>query len=492
MALWWQESGQELHRSFLTGERSAWEIAQAALARVAAVDTSLGAFLTVMAEPMLAQAADQDRRREAGGPLGRLAGVPVAVKDNLATRGVVTTAGSALLANWAPPYSATVVERLLAADALILGKTNLDEFAMGSSTEHSAFRKTVNPHRADLVPGGSSGGSAAAVAAGMAPVALGSETGGSVRQPAAYCGAVGLKPTYGRISRYGLVAFASSLDQVGPLGRTVGDVAELLAVIAGVDPADPSTVDEPVADYGEHLARGATGLRVAMPAELREGVDPALSARCADALRTLATAGAVVKEVRLPHLAAALATYYVIAPAEASSNLARFDGVRYGVRQPGGDDLVEMYRQTRGRGFGPEVKRRIMIGTYALSAGYVDAFYLQAQRLRRLLEEDFARAFTEADLLLSPTTPSLPFAFGEKSADPLAMYANDALTLPANLVGVPALSVPAGKSGGLPVGVQLMARPWQEGLLFQAGQVLEDHFGAMPPVTPGEREPGHD
>lgn len=491
MAAWWQESAAELHHSFIAGERSAREIAEAALARVASLDGALGAFLTVTGERMLVAADVQDKRRKNGGSLGALAGVPVALKDNLATAGVVTTAGSALLADWTPPYSATVVRRLEAADALVLGKTNLDEFAMGSSTEHSAFRRTLNPHRAELVPGGSSGGSAAAVASGMAPLALGSETGGSVRQPAAYCGVVGLKPTYGRVSRYGLIAFASSLDQVGPIGRNVGDVADLLAAIAGVDQEDPSTVDQPTPDYRSLLQGGVRGRRVAMPPELQEGVSEPLRARCAEACAALCRAGAQRRDVQLPHLAAALATYYVIAPSEASSNLSRFDGVRYGVRQGDSTDLAALYSQSRGRGFGPEVKRRIMIGTYALSAGYVDAYYIQAQRLRRLLEQDFAKAFREVDIVVSPTTPSLPFAFGAHSADPLAMYANDALTLPANLVGVPAISVPAATSDGLPVGVQLMTAAWQEGLLLQAAQVVENHFGPLAAVTPVGPEANH-
>jgi aspartyl-tRNA(Asn)/glutamyl-tRNA(Gln) amidotransferase subunit A len=484
MADWWLESAAAVHRSFMAGERSASDIVDGVLDRIAAYDQTLGAFLEVADDRAEATARQLDRRRLAGEPLGPLAGVPIALKDNLATEGLRTTAGSALLANWLPPYSATVVRRLEAADALIIGKTNLDEFAMGSSTEHSAFQRTNNPYDADLVPGGSSGGSAAAVAAGLVPVALGSETGGSVRQPAAYCGVVGLKPTYGRVSRYGLIAFASSLDQVGPLGRTVGDVADVLSVIAGVDPEDPSTCLEPVPDYRAALGGGVQGWRVAMPEELLKGADAKLQVRAEQAFSALVAAGALPVSVRLPHLEAALATYYVIAPAEASSNLSRFDGVRFGVRQGGDGELAEMYSQSRGRGFGPEVKRRIMIGTYALSAGYVDAFYVQAQRLRQLLAEDFATAFSMADILVTPTTPSLPFRFGAHDHDPLAMYANDALTLPANLVGVPAISVPAGRADDLPVGIQLMAPAFAELALLQAAQVVEDHFGPAAAITP--------
>ncbi len=484
MADWWLESAAAVHRSFIAGERSASEIVDGVLDRIAVHDPILGAFLEVAADRARASARQLDRRRLAGEQLGPLAGVPVALKDNLATDGLRTTAGSALLANWLPPYSATVVRRLEVADALIIGKTNLDEFAMGSSTEHSAFQRTNNPYDADLVPGGSSGGSAAAVAAGLVPLALGSETGGSVRQPAAYCGVVGLKPTYGRVSRYGLIAFASSLDQVGPLGRTVGDVADVLRVIAGADPEDPSTCLEPVPDYRAALGGGVQGWRVAMPEELQKGADAKLQARAEQAFSALVAAGARPVSVCLPHLEAALATYYVIAPAEASSNLSRFDGVRFGVRQGGDRELADMYSQTRGRGFGPEVKRRIMIGTYALSAGYVDAFYVQAQRLRQLLAEDFAAAFSMADILVTPTTPSLPFRFGAHDHDPLAMYANDALTLPANLVGVPAISVPAGLTAGLPVGIQLMAPAFAERALLQAAQVVEDHFGPAAAITP--------
>ena len=484
MAEWWRESARSMHETFLTGGRSAAETVACVLERLTAQDPSLRAFLEVAGEPLQERARELDRRRLAKEPLGRLAGVPVAIKDNLATRGLRTTAGSALLANWQPAYSATVVERLERADALIVGKTNLDEFAMGSSTEHSAFQRTHNPYDPSVVPGGSSGGSAAAVAAGLVPLALGSETGGSVRQPAAYCGVVGLKPTYGRVSRYGLIAFASSLDQVGPIGRTIGDVADALGVIAGVDQEDPSTCPVPVPDYRAALRDGVHGRRVAMPEELLAVAEPALQARAEQAFSALVAAGARPVSVHLPHLTAALATYYVIAPAEASSNLSRFDGVRFGVRPEGNDELSEMYSATRGRGFGAEVKRRIMIGTYVLSAGYVDAFYVQAQRLRQLLSLDFAAAFSTADILVTPTTPSLPFRFGSHDQDPLAMYANDAITLPANLVGVPAISVPAGFEHHLPVGVQLMAPAFQELSLFQAAQVVEDHFGPIPSVTP--------
>lgn len=472
-------TAKELSRLFLSGEVSAQEIARAFLDRIASVDGQVQAFLRTTEEVALEGARRVDERRSRGESLGPLAGVPVALKDNLATEGIETTAGSKILKGWIPPYTATAVRRLEAAGCPVLGKTNLDEFAMGSSTENSAYFPTRNPHDLNRVPGGSSGGSVAAVAALEAPLSLGSETGGSVRQPAAFCGVVGLKPTYGRVSRFGLIAFASSLDQIGPVGRTVWDVAAILQTISGPDENDMTASHHPVDDYLAKLEMGVQGLSFAMPEELLEGAQPAVREATLRAARALEQAGARQVQVTMANLAFGLAAYYVINPAEASSNLARLDGVRYGPRH-GPDDLLRLYGESRGRGFGPEVKRRIMIGTFALSTGYYDAYYLKAQRVRSLIREDFSRAFQSADLILSPTTPGLPFAFGAHAGDPVAMYAEDAMTLPANLAGTPAISVPAGKQDGLPMGVQLIGRPYEEAVLFQAARVLEEALPSAP------------
>jgi aspartyl-tRNA(Asn)/glutamyl-tRNA(Gln) amidotransferase subunit A len=404
-----------------------------------------------------------------------LAGVPVAVKDNLCIRGVPTTCSSKILAGWRPPYTATAVERMVAAGAIVIGKTNLDEFAMGSSTENSAFGPTRNPHDPSRVPGGSSGGSAAAVAAGFAPLALGSDTGGSIRQPAALCGVVGAKSTYGTVSRYGLVAFASSLDQVGPFALTVGDAALLLDVIAGPDPRDSTSIPTPFAPVSPVVASGVQGLRVGLIEELVEaqGVQPEVRAAVERAAAALELAGATVGRVKVPSTEYGLAAYYLIAPAEASSNLARYDGVRYGMRVDEAD-LATMNASTRDAGFGAEVKRRIMLGTYALSAGYYDAYYGQAQRVRTLIIRDFARAYEEFDVLLSPTAPTVAFPLGEKSADPLAMYLSDVCTIPTNLAGHAAMSVPFGEGkGGLPIGVQVLAPALGEAAMFRTAAVLE-------------------
>jgi aspartyl-tRNA(Asn)/glutamyl-tRNA(Gln) amidotransferase subunit A len=466
-------SAASLARAVRAKERSAAEIVDEHLAAIAAQDGELHAFNHVMADEARAAAAEVDRRVGAGEDPGPLAGVPVALKDNMCTRGVPTTCSSKILDGWLPPYDATVVDRLSAAGAVIVGKTNLDEFAMGSSTENSAFGPTCNPHDPSRVPGGSSGGSAAAVAAGLAPVGLGSDTGGSIRQPAALCGVVGVKPTYGIVSRYGLVAFASSLDQIGPLTTTVEDAALVLEVIGGHDPLDSTSVPGPAPSIVAGLGDGVEGLRVGLVKELVEGANPAVAARVEQAARSLEKAGALLSDASVPAAVYGISAYYVIAPAEASSNLARYDGVRYGLRVEG-DDVSAMYGATREAGFGPEVKRRIMLGTYALSAGYYDAYYGQAQRVRTLIIRDFEAAYADHDLLLGATTPTTAFELGAKTADPLAMYLNDVFTVPANLAGHPAMSVPYGTGDdGLPIGVQVLAPALGEPLMFRAAAALE-------------------
>jgi aspartyl-tRNA(Asn)/glutamyl-tRNA(Gln) amidotransferase subunit A len=410
----------------------------------------------------------------------------VAIKDVLDLEGVPTTCGSRILQDYRPPFTATAVARLEAAGAVVLGKTNMDEFAMGSSTENSAYKKTRNPWDPARVPGGSSGGSAAAVAAGMACVALGTDTGGSIRQPAGLCGVVGLKPTYGRVSRYGLVAFASSLDQVGPFARTVEDAALVSSVLCGADPSDATSAREPVPDFAAALDGGARGMRLGVPwGFLAEGVDEGVLASFRQALQALEGAGARVVEVSLPHLPHAIATYYIVATAEASSNLARYDGVRYGLRAPAAPDLKRMYGESRDRGFGPEVKRRIILGTFVLSSGYYDAYYLRAQKVRTLIRQDFERAFADCDVVAMPTSPTPAFRLGEKTEDPLQMYLADIFTVPANLAGVPGISLPCGLAAGLPVGLQLLARPFDEAALFRAGhafQRLTAHHQLAPPL----------
>ena len=448
------------------------DVLDAALAAVARHDGDLRAFLHVDRERARAEALEWDRRfagAASEGVLPPLAGIPVAVKDNMCTLGVPTTCGSRILEGWRPPYDGTVVERLRDAGAIILGKTNLDEFAMGSSTENSAFGPTRNPWDRDRVAGGSSGGSAAAVAAGYAPLALGSDTGGSVRLPAAFCGVVGLKPTYGRVSRYGLVAFASSLDQIGPFALDVPDCALLLQAVAGHDPRDSTSAEVPVPDFLRELERGASGIRLGVPAEaFGAGVEPGVAKAVREALRTLESLGLPVEEITLPTLDAALPTYYILAPAEASSNLARYDGMQYGVRAAT-DDLYTMYAETRRQGFGPEVKRRIMLGTYALSAGYYEAYYLKAQKVRTLVARDFSRAFERVDVVAMPVAPTPAFALGERTDDPLTMYLSDIFTIPVNLAGLPGISLPCGFDRGLPVGLQLVGRPFEEATLLRVG-----------------------
>ncbi len=469
------KTAHELAGIVKEGRISALEVTEASLDRIEEVEGEIGAFLEVN-EEALTQAEEIDAKRSQGHELGPLAGVPVALKDNLCTAGVKTTCASKILKDHIPVYDATVVERLKAADAVMVGKTNLDEFAMGSSTENSRFHATSNPLHLSKVPGGSSGGSAAAVAAREAVVALGSDTGGSVRQPASFCGVVGLKPTYGRVSRYGLIAFASSLDQIGPITKDVEDAALLMNIISGHDPNDTTSVERPVPDFRpEEEEYSLAGLRIGLPEEyFSEGIDSEVTERVKDAVDMLREAGAEVGECSLPHTEYALPAYYIIAPAEASSNLARYDGVRYGYRAAGAADLEEMYEQTRGEGFGPEVRRRIMLGTYALSAGYYDEYYLQALKVRTLIKRDFEKAFADFDVLATPTTPTAPFDLGDRTDDPLSMYLADLCTIPANLAGIPALSVPCGFPDGLPVGLQLLGQPFQEGLLLRVGRVYEE------------------
>ncbi len=463
----------EVAAAVRAGDRSARSVVDAHLAAIEAREPEIHAFNLVLADEARAAADEVDRRVAAGEDPGPLAGVPVALKDNLCTQAIPTTCSSRILEGWRPPYSATVVERLRAAGAIPIGKTNLDEFAMGSSTENSANGPTRNPLDPTRVPGGSSGGSAAAVAAGFAPLALGSDTGGSIRQPAALCGVVGVKPTYGTVSRYGLIAFASSLDQIGPFAATVAEAAALLEVIAGHDPADSTSVPQPAPAVSATLDEGVEGLRIGVVRELMEGIDPDVVARVNVAADALSAAGAKVEEVSVPACIYGLSAYYLIAPAEASSNLARYDGVRYGLRVDG-PDITAMYGATRSAGFGPEVKRRIMLGTYALSAGYYDAYYGQAQRVRTLIIRDFDAAYSNFDALLSPTAPTTAFAFGAKTENPLAMYMSDVCTIPSNLAGHPAMSVPFGVGDdGLPVGVQVMANALQEPLMFRVAAALE-------------------
>ncbi len=466
-------SASEIAGEVRAGSLRARDVVEEHLARIAEHDGELHAFLTVMGDEARAAADAVDDVVAGGGDPGPLAGVPVALKDNMCTRGVPTTCASRILEGWRPPYDATVDTRLRAAGAIVIGKTNLDEFAMGSSTENSAFGPTRNPHDHTRVPGGSSGGSAAAVAAGLVSLGLGSDTGGSIRQPAALCGVVGVKPTYGAVSRYGLIAFASSLDQIGPLASSVGDAAALLEVIGGHDPLDSTSIDAPAPRLTAELNDGVAGLRVGIVRELMDGIDADVVARVEIAARALEKEGASVDEVSVPAAVHGLSAYYLIAPAEASSNLARYDGVRYGLRVEGAD-ITDMYNETRAQGFGAEVKRRIMLGTYALSAGYYDAYYGQAQRVRTLIIRDFDAVYADHDLLLAPTAPTTAFALGAKTGDPLTMYLSDVCTIPSNLAGHPAISVPYGTGDdGLPVGAQLLAPALGEPVMFRAAAALE-------------------
>jgi aspartyl-tRNA(Asn)/glutamyl-tRNA(Gln) amidotransferase subunit A len=471
-----------------SGEASAVEVATAHLDRIAAVDDRVHAFLHVDREGALAAAADVDSRRSKGEDLGPLAGVPVAVKDVIATKGVPTTAASKILEGWKPPYDATIVERLRAAGTVMLGKTNMDEFAMGSSTEYSAYGPTKNPWDLGRIPGGSGGGSSASIAAYEAPLAIGTDTGGSIRQPGAVTGTVGAKPTYGGTSRYGLIAFSSSLDTPGPCARTVQDAALLHAAIAGHDVRDSTSIPQPVPDVVGAARLGATGdltgVKLGLVKEFTgEGAEPGVTAAFRESVEALVKLGAEVVEISCPHFGYALPAYYLIAPSEASSNLARFDGVRYGLRT--GDDgnrsLEEVMSLTRDAGFGPEVKRRIILGTFALSSGYYDAYYGQAQKVRTLITRDFTAAFEQVDVLISPTTPFVAFPFGSRTSDPYQMYLADLYTIPTNLYGGPAISVPCGLSEGLPVGLQIMAPTMADDRMYRVAAALESAVGTFTP-----------
>lgn len=477
-------TAREIAADVQAGRRSATDVVEAALATIGSGDPAVHAFLRTTPEHARARAAALDAAVAAGDDPGPLAGVPVAVKDALCTEGIPTTCGSKILEGWLPPYTATAVVRLEAAGAVMVGKANMDEFAMGSSTESSAFGPTRNPHDMTRVPGGSSGGSAAAVAAGFVPIALGSDTGGSIRQPASLCGIVGMKPTYGRVSRYGLVAFASSLDQIGPMCRTVDDAAAVYMALAGADPLDATCIGQPVSDVTEGLDRGLEGMTFGVIQELSRGpaFEPSVLDAFGETLARVEEAGARVVEVSLPTVEHALCAYYLIAPAEASSNLARFDGMRYGLRVPA-RTAEATNRLTRQAGFGPEVKRRIMLGTFALSAGYYDAYYGHAQKVRTLVIRDLAAAYEKADVLCAPTSPTVAFPIGQRVDDPLAMYMSDLCTIPSNLAGHPALSLWCGDdASGLPIGFQILAPVLEEGRLFRAAAAMEALVGVRNPA----------
>jgi aspartyl-tRNA(Asn)/glutamyl-tRNA(Gln) amidotransferase subunit A len=469
-------TAHQLHQLLLRKEVTSREITESVLQRVEEVEGRIHAYITLTPEMALQQAAAADLRIQKG-EAGPMTGIPLAIKDVICTQGVRTTCGSHILENFIPPYDATVTEKLKAAGAVFIGKTNMDEFAMGSSTENSFYGPTRNPWDLDRIPGGSSGGSAAAVAADECIVSLGSDTGGSIRQPAACCGVVGMKPTYGRVSRYGLVAFASSLDQIGPFSKDVRDTALLLNAICGHEPRDSTSVDLPVPDYTQALVDDVRGMVLGVPLEtFGQGVDPEVARSVREAIEVLKKLGARTVDVSLPHSNYALAVYYIIAPCEASSNLARYDGVKYGFRARGTEDLLDMYQETRWQGFGAEVKRRIMLGTYALSAGYYDAYYLKASRVRTLIRKDFEEAFQRCDLLILPTAPTPAFRIGEKVDDPLQMYLSDIFTIPCNLAGLPGLSLPCGFTGeGLPIGLQILGNFFQEEKILRAAWAFEQN-----------------
>lgn len=469
----YQYTAHELHEQLIKRQVSATDIVNDVFGHIDKVESKVHAFISQTRELALQQAAAVDGSIASGAGLPALAGIPGALKDNICIKGVKTTCASKILEKFVPPYDATVAEKLLAGKAVIVGKTNMDEFAMGSSTENSGFFPTCNPWDTNTVPGGSSGGSAAAVAAGEAIWALGSDTGGSIRQPAAYCGVVGLKPTYGLVSRYGLVAYASSLDQIGPITRDVTDCAVVMNAIAGHDGKDSTSINSKIPDYTAALTAGVKGLKIGLPKEyFGAGLSAAVREAVETAVKQLESAGAIVQEVSLPNTEYALSAYYLIATAEASSNLARYDGVGFGLRGEG-NDIVSMYKNTRSQGFGEEVRRRIMLGTYALSSGYYDAFYLKALKVRTLIKRDFDKVFETVDILATPTTPTTAFRIGEKVNDPLTMYLEDVCTVPINLAGIPAISLPCGFSGGLPVGLQLIGKPLDEETLLQAAYAYE-------------------
>ncbi len=470
----YQHTAKDLAQMLRNKECSAGEIVRSVFERIDSCDEKVGAYLTLDREGALAAAAQVDEKIAAGEEIAPLAGIPVAVKDNICTKGVLTTCGSRMLYNFKPPYNATVMDKLEAAGCIMTGKANMDEFAMGSSCETSYFKKTHNPHDLDRVPGGSSGGSAAAVAAGESVLSLGSDTGGSIRQPASCCGVIGLKPTYGSVSRYGLVAFASSLDQIGPMGRCVEDVAALYSVICGRDPMDATTARREYPDFASLLKGDVKGLRIGVPKEyFGPGVDPEVKELVHQALRELEAAGATLVELSLPSTDYALSAYYIISSAEASSNLARFDGVKYGYRAENFDGLTDMYEKTRSQGFGDEVKRRIMLGTFVLSSGYYDAYYNKAKLFQKSLRAEFAKAFSQCDIIATPTSPTIAFRLGENIGDPLKMYAADICTIAVNIAGLPGLSLPCGTSQGMPVGLQFIGPRFSEERLFDAAYAFQ-------------------
>ena len=473
----YQLTAHELHEKLKARDITSADLTKSVLDRIDAVEGQIEGYITLTKETALRQAEAADIGFQRGDEMPPLAGIPIAIKDVICTKGVLTTCGSKILGNFVPPYDATVTTKLHRQGSVVIGKTNMDEFAMGSSTENSAYRITRNPWDLDTIPGGSSGGSAAVVAADEAICSLGSDTGGSIRQPAALCGVVGMKPTYGRVSRFGLVAFASSLDQIGPFTKDVTDCALMLNAICGHDPMDSTSVNLPTPDYTEFLTNNIEGIKIGVPKEyFIEGMDTEVEGIVHTAVEALEECGASIQEISLPHTEYAIATYYIIAPAEASANLARYDGVRYGYRAEDADELVEMYKKSRSRGFGDEVKRRIMLGTYALSSGYYDAYYLKGQKARTLIKSDFDRAFEAVDVIVTPTSPTPAFRVGERTADPLQMYLSDVLTTPSSLAGLPGISVPCGLTkSGLPIGLQILAAPFEEGKILNTAYTFEQH-----------------
>lgn len=468
----------ELNKDLESKNISAVELTNDIYAEIEKKEKDIQAFLLLTKENALKQAKNIDDRRAKGEKLSPLAGIPGAIKDNINILGLETTCASKILKGFKAPFNATVIEKLNAAGAVYIGKTNMDEFAMGSSTENSAFQKTKNPRNLECVPGGSSGGSAAAVAANMAIFSLGSDTGGSIRQPAAFCGVVGLKPTYGRVSRFGLVAFASSLDQIGPFTKDVRDNAIVFNAISGFDKQDSTSANIETPDFTKSLGESVAGLKIGLVKELMgDGIDPEIKQKILSAAQALEKQGAKIVEVEMPSFKHALSVYYLVATAEASANLSRFDGVRFGHRAKEAEDIYTMFKKSRSQGFGPEVKRRIMLGTYALSSGYYDAYYLKAQKVRTLIKQDFAKAYQKCDVLFTPTTPTVAFKFGEKTNDPLSMYLSDIATIPINLAGVPALAMPCGTSKGLPVGLQIIGREFDEATIFKAAFAVEQSLG---------------
>ncbi|MGM0882042.1 MAG: Asp-tRNA(Asn)/Glu-tRNA(Gln) amidotransferase subunit GatA [Bacillota bacterium] len=467
---------QDVHNKLNNKELSVSELVSASYARIAETEPAIKAFISLNEENARQQASGLDKLLQEGGERGLLFGLPAGIKDNIVTEGLLTTCASQFLSNYNPIYDATAVRKLKAAQSVTIGKLNMDEFAMGGSNENSSFYPTRNPWNTEYVPGGSSGGSAASVAAGQVYFSLGSDTGGSIRQPAAYCGIVGLKPTYGLVSRFGLVAFASSLDQIGPLTKNVEDSAYVLQAIAGYDASDSTSANVDIPDYTSALTGDVKGLRIGVPKEyLGEGIDPRVKEAVLKSLAVYESLGATWEEVSLPHTEYAIATYYLLASSEASSNLARFDGVRYGVRADNPSNLIDLYRKSRSQGFGPEVKRRIMLGTYALSSGYYDAYYLKAQKVRTLIKQDFDQVFSQYDLIIGPTAPTPAFRIGEQVGDPLTMYLNDICTIPVSLAGIPAISIPCGSADGLPIGLQIIGKPFDESTVLRAAHAFEQH-----------------